>query len=124
MALVPMKLTRQRKAILDALRASRSHPTAEEVLQRVRAELPSTSLASVYRNLRVLREAGLVREIVTGGQRRYDAVLTDHAHFICEACHRVYDLAGGTCWQMLRLPDGFSVSGVHLELRGRCAACG
>jgi len=119
-----MRLTRQRKAILDALRASRSHPTAEEVLQRVRAVLPSTSLASVYRNLRVLREAGLVREIVTGGQRRYDAVLTDHAHFICEVCHRVYDLTEGASWQMLRLPDGFSVSGVHLELRGRCAACG
>lgn len=120
-----MRLTRQRTAILEALRATRSHPTAEEVLQRVREVLPSTSLASVYRNLRVLREAGLVREIVTGGQRRYDAVLTEHAHFICESCHRVYDVAPGAWQEFVRehLP-GFSVLGVHLELRGRCAACG
>ncbi|MDR7568449.1 MAG: transcriptional repressor [Armatimonadota bacterium] len=121
-----MRLTRQRKAILEALRTTRSHPTAEEILYRVRTDLPSTSLASVYRNLRVLKEEGLVREIVTGGHRRYDGVLTDHAHFICERCHRVYDLED-EAWRFRIgswLPEGFSVSGVHLELRGRCPKCG
>jgi Fe2+ or Zn2+ uptake regulation protein len=121
-----MRMTRQRKAILEALRATRSHPTAEEILQRVRVDLPSTSLASVYRNLRVLKAEGLVREIVTGGHRRYDGVLTDHAHFICERCHRVYDLGEQAWIPRIRrwLPGGFSVSGVHLELRGRCPECG
>ncbi len=125
MTLVPMRLTRQRKAILEALRATRSHPTAEELLRQVREVLPSTSLASIYRNLRVLKAEGLVREIVTGGHRRYDGILTDHVHFICEVCHRVYDLEDGAFRVQVRrwLPEGFSVSGVHVELRGRCASC-
>ncbi len=121
-----MRLTRQRHQILAALKATRSHPTAEELLAEVRKVLPGVSLGSVYRNLRVLREAGLVREIVTGEGRRYDAVTAPHPHFVCERCSRVYDLAEPVAAQALSwaLPAGFAVSHIHLELRGTCSECG
>ncbi len=121
-----MRLTPQRQRILAALAASRSHPSAEELLLQVRKSLPRVSLGSIYRNLRVLREAGLVREIVTAEGRRYDAVTTPHPHFVCERCSRVYDLSEPLPADVLSraLPPGFAVSQIHLELRGTCPECG
>jgi Fe2+ or Zn2+ uptake regulation protein len=126
MTLIPVKMTTQRRVILETLRATRSHPSAEEVLTSVRTHLPRVSLGSVYRNLGVLREAGLVHEIVTGDFRRYDAVTTPHPHFVCDRCHRAYDLPRTTGRASVGrlLPEGFTVSQMHLELRGVCAACG
>ncbi|MDR5683739.1 MAG: transcriptional repressor [Armatimonadota bacterium] len=126
MTLIPIKMTPQRRVILETLRASRSHPSAEEVLSSVRRHLPRVSLGSVYRNLRVLREAGLVREIVTGEFRRYDAVTTPHAHFVCERCQRAYDLPEpvATAGFAGNVPEGFTVNWVDIEVRGVCAACG
>lgn len=121
-----MRMTRQRQQILAVLAAKRTHPSAEEVLAEVRRVLPRVSLGSVYRNLRLLREAGLVREIVTSEGRRYDAVTSPHPHFVCERCSRVYDLAEPVAAEALRqaLPEGFAVSQIHLELRGTCSECG
>lgn len=121
-----MRMTRQRQEILAALEATRSYPSAEELLAQVRRSLPRVSLGSMYRNLRVLREAGLVREIVTSEGRRYDAVTAPHPHFVCERCSRVYDLLEPVPADVLRkaLPAGFAVSQIHLELRGTCSECG
>jgi Fe2+ or Zn2+ uptake regulation protein len=121
-----MRMTRQRREILAVLSRSRSHPSAEEVLRQVRTTLPRVSLGSVYRNLKTLREAGLVREIVTAEGRRYDAVTAPHPHFVCERCSRVFDLARPLPPRALRraLPQGFAVSQIHLELRGTCSECG
>lgn len=126
MALVPMRLTKQRQHILAALAASRSHPSAEELLVQVRRSLPRVSLGSIYRNLRVLREAGLVREIVTSEGRRYDVVTAPHPHFVCERCSRVYDLLESLPAEILSkaLPARFAVSQIYLELRGTCSECG
>ncbi len=120
-----MRMTRQRREILAVLSRTRSHPSAEEVLRQVRATLPRVSLGSVYRNLKMLREAGLVREIVTAEGRRYDAVTAPHPHFVCERCSRVFDLARPLTAGALRraLPQGFAVSQIHLELRGTCSEC-
>lgn len=121
-----MRLTRQRQQILAVLAATRSHPSAEEVLVEVRRVLPGVSLGSIYRNLRRLKEAGLVREIVTAEGRRYDAVTSPHPHFVCERCSRVYDLPEPVAAEALRraLPEGFAVSQIHLELKGTCSECG
>jgi Fe2+ or Zn2+ uptake regulation protein len=126
MVVIAMRMTRQRQHILEALAATRSHPSAEDLLVQVRTSLPRVSLGSIYRNLRVLREAGLVREIVTSEGRRYDAVTAPHPHFVCERCSRVYDLPQPLAAEVLcrALPEGFAVSQIHLELRGTCSECG
>lgn len=85
--------TRQLGATYDAVAASADHPTAEEVFERVRRELPRVSLATVYRNLDKLRDQGRVRLLaLAGGVAHYDAMLHRHDHFVCESCGKVQDL--------------------------------
>ena len=88
------KRSRQREKILFALRRTHAHPTAEWVFDHVREELPKISLGTVYRNLSILKDQGKIRELDFGeGLRRYDAVVDDHYHFVCERCGLVRDLA-------------------------------
>ena len=88
-----LRLTPSRKAILHVLGQKRWHPTAEEVLQEVRRTLPRVGLATIYRNLEVLREQGFVRIVMDGrDRRRYDAVVERHYHVRCVQCGRVEDV--------------------------------
>ncbi len=87
------RVTKQRKAIFSALQGDTSHPTAEEVYQRVKRQLPRISLATVYRNLKLLAQEGLILEISTpNGPNRYDPHVQAHYHFFCDHCERVYDV--------------------------------
>lgn len=85
--------SRKRQAILDYLRAVDEHPTAEMVYNRLKPDYPELSLGTVYRNLSVLEEDGLVISVGNvNGQERYDARVEPHAHFVCGSCHRVSDV--------------------------------
>jgi Fur family peroxide stress response transcriptional regulator len=87
------RVTKQRKAIFSVLQGDNSHPTAEEIYQRVKQRLPHISLATVYRNLRMLTQEGLILEISTpDGPNRYDPQTHQHYHFLCDQCGRVYDV--------------------------------
>ena len=89
------RTTKQRKAILEELRRMPTHPTADELFDRVRHRLPRISLGTVYRTLEALSRAGVVRVVgQPGSQRRYDATGGDHGHIRCARCGRVDDLAG------------------------------
>jgi len=96
-------MTKQRRVILDELRKLKSHPSADELYRRVRRFLPRISLGTVYRNLEVLSQQGVVQKVELGGpQRRYDGDATTHYHVRCVECGRVEDapvkgiiLAGG-----------------------------
>lgn len=86
--------TRQLDAVLDVVRVARDHPTAEQVLDRVRRRMPRVSLGTVYRNLEKLAAEGEVRVLhLAGRQSRFDGMTTDHDHFVCDACGGVSDLA-------------------------------
>src|SRR5918992_5848741 len=88
----PEKLTRQRQAILRAIRDSGDHPTANEIFQAARELLPTISYATVYNSLRYLKEAGLVREISFGDSAsRYDRETHRHDHAICNDCGKLVD---------------------------------
>lgn len=77
-----LRCTRQREMIYDALRSSKSHPSAEEIGQLV----PGTSTATVYNTLEALHDAGLCRKITTvGGAARYDADPHEHLHIVLES---------------------------------------
>ncbi len=72
------------------------HPSADELYEAVRKELPRISLGTVYRNLLSLAEEGQVRILDTGsGHRRFDPNTSEHAHFRCLKCGRVEDVPGG-----------------------------
>lgn len=122
-----MRLTKQRKLILDRLRESKSHPTATEVFDEVRMELPNISLGTVYRNLDVLSRQGYIRKIETcGDQKRFDAVTWDHLHVICSRCGKVRDVEGEFDLDVDKLAgidSDFTITGVRFEIIGVCPDC-
>jgi Fur family peroxide stress response transcriptional regulator len=126
---VGLRLTGPRRLVLEVVRASDTHPTAEAVHQMVRSQLPRVSLGTVYRNLRLLVAQGLVKELA-GPQARFDCNLSEHHHFTCLACGRIADVAGPLTARHSRVllnrvasAGGFSVTHHRIEFYGRCAAC-
>lgn len=88
-----MNYSRQRESILNYLRSTKSHPTAETVYQNILMENPNISLGTVYRNLTLLTKIGEIRKISTfGGPDRFDGNPAPHYHFICVDCGAVLDL--------------------------------
>lgn len=87
------RMTKQRRAILEALRSTASHPTADWVYERVRKVIPDVSLGTVYRNLKLLKEQGEILELNYGSTfSRFDGNPRNHYHFQCEHCGRVLDV--------------------------------
>jgi Fur family peroxide stress response transcriptional regulator len=120
--------TRQRGVILDILRESGSHPTAEMIYRDARKVIPNISLGTVYRNLGFLREQGTVREIRPndGGSSRFEGMDTPHAHFHCVGCSDLLDIPLPATLQKLELPatERISViSAVDLHVIGSCRDC-
>ena len=121
------RMTKQRAAILDALRSVTTHPTADEVYAMVREDLPHISLGTVYRNLDLLAEAGeILRLEKSGTQRRFDGNLHPHFHVRCERCGKIGDV-----FTHIHLPacDGLEVEGfaaihyMELVFSGVCWEC-
>jgi Fe2+ or Zn2+ uptake regulation protein len=120
------RLTRPRRVILDAVRASEAHPSVAAVYRQVRRRLPRVSLATVYRNLRMLAAEGLVTERADLAGMRFDGNTTPHDHFTCVACGRIYDVPAATARGVrarVASRTGFEVLVHRIEFYGRCGAC-
>jgi Fur family peroxide stress response transcriptional regulator len=120
------RLTRPRRLILDTVRASEAHPSVAAVYRLVRRRLPRVSLATVYRNLRMLAAEGLLSERADVGGMRFDGNTDPHDHFTCVACGRIFDVpAAGARGVRSRVASrtGFEVLSQRIEFYGRCGAC-
>ena|SRR3989344_7690053 len=84
--------TMQRKIILEELMKVKTHPNANEVYGLVKRKIPSISFATVYRNLKLLRDAGKIIELDGGRFRRYDGNPENHYHFSCTKCNKMFDI--------------------------------
>jgi Fe2+ or Zn2+ uptake regulation protein len=121
-----LRLTQPRRVILDVVRATDAHPSATLVYRLVRRRLPGVSLATVYRNLRVLAAQGLLTERADTAGMRFDGNTAAHDHFTCVVCGRIYDVppvTGGDVGRALRSARGFEVLDHRIEFYGRCARC-
>jgi Fur family peroxide stress response transcriptional regulator len=120
-------LTPQRRVVLEAIRESDGHPTANEVFASARARLDSISYATVYNSLHYLCESGLVREITFGnGASRYDRVISRHDHAICERCGKLVDFDLLESLELMRKAARrvhFKPASIHLTLVGLCPSC-
>lgn len=122
-----MRSTRQREVILEELRRVKTHPTADEIYQRVRKKIPEISLGTVYRNLELLSAGGIINKIsLAGTRKRFDGRVEQHYHLRCLGCGRVEDLEmpllGHLEKEAARLSD-YEITGHCLEFYGLCPAC-
>lgn len=123
-----MKYSKQRELILETLKSAETHLTAEEIHILVRKTLPSVSLGTVYRNLNLLVERGLIRSLTTSGSTsiRYDGRTEEHCHLICTSCGKItdIDLDIFTPFDVFIYDrTGFSVDDHDFVLKGICADC-
>jgi Fe2+ or Zn2+ uptake regulation protein len=121
------RMSRQRRVILEQLMATRSHPTADEVYERVRRRLPHISLGTVYRNLEALAASGEIQKLRLGcAQGRFDGDVTHHYHVRCVGCGRVDDVAIKplrSIQNALTKVTGYRALGYRLEFTGLCEQC-
>lgn len=120
-------MTKQKKTILEILRETNIHPTADWVYEQARKRLPDLSLGTVYRNLNALRDMGEIMELNYGSTySRFDGNPVNHYHFVCKQCGRVLDVdlpVMVELEQRLAQQTGFEVTHHRLEFYGRCADC-
>jgi len=119
--------TKARQVMVDEISKVCSHPTADEVYDLVRKRLPRISLGTIYRNLELLSEKGLIQKLdLAGTQRRYDGNTENHYHFRCLACGLVKDIMIHPFeeWEMgLPQDTGYEILGHRLEFFGICPSC-
>ena len=122
-----LRMTRQRRVILEELRKVNTHPSADEIYEMVRKQLPRISLGTVYRNLEILSESGEIQKLQLGcSQNRFDGVAQDHYHIRCIDCNRVMDAPPGSdvCLSYeLNEKTDFKIIGHKLEFLGLCPQC-
>jgi Fur family peroxide stress response transcriptional regulator len=121
------KRSRQRERILELLQGTGAHPTADWLYDRLKGEFPNLSMGTVYRNLNILVEQGLINRIDFGSTfDRFDARVGPHYHFICEKCGAIIDLPLPIDEALNRRVDEatpFAVSRHRIEFYGTCDRC-
>ncbi|MCK4608182.1 MAG: transcriptional repressor [Gammaproteobacteria bacterium] len=119
--------TKQRNIILEKLKQLKTHPTADEIYAIVRTKLPNISLGTVYRNLKQLAENGTILQLGQAGQqKRFDADLSKHYHFVCQKCHKIYDLPAQKIADLKQIPnyiEQHAICGYNLDFYGICFTC-
>jgi Fe2+ or Zn2+ uptake regulation protein len=119
-----LRMTHQREVILDEMGKCKGHPTADVLYERIKKKLPRISLATVYRNLEILSEAGMIRKLeISGRQKRFDRLLDQHHHIYCVQCHRVDNLKVETVSPDSAAEIGYRISGCRIEFFGICPEC-
>lgn len=120
-------VTPQRLAVLASLQSRRDHPTAAQIFQEVRRQLPAISFNTVYKTLEVFFRKGLVIKVNPLHEvARYDGETSRHAHLICRGCHYIIDLDWEPPGDLFFSPEdlrGFQVEQQSLTLWGLCPQC-
>lgn len=122
------RMTKQRQVILEELRMMHTHPTADELYERIRIRMPRISLGTVYRNLEKLAGCGMIRRLEnTGSQMRFDGDLHGHQHIRCISCGRIEDIDAAPeptdCDRELVAGSGFRLVERRVEYVGVCPDC-
>lgn len=121
------RYSKKREAILNAIRSTDSHPSADWIYAKLKPDYPDLSLATVYRNIagfldkKELKSIGFVQ-----ARERFDGRMAQHAHFICDRCGEVTDVETHGDEQLDEVAaheTGASVTGHELIFRGVCKKC-
>lgn len=119
--------TRQRRVLLEELKRGSFHPSATELYEIARRRLPKISLGTVYRNLELLTQTGVIQKLETAGsEARFDGNVEQHYHVHCVRCGRLDDLhevPAGPAKATFKSSSGYDIVGYRLECVGICPAC-
>jgi len=119
--------TEQRELIREILEHADKHLDADEIYQQARQRLPSISLSTVYRNLKLFKETGLVEEHQFGSRRYYEpAPQVKHHHLVCLGCGRVFKFECPSTERLkskITREEGFKVTDAEVRLAGYCPEC-
>ncbi len=122
-----IKATHQRLEILRALAEMEDHPNAEKIFEVVRERLPTISLDTVYRTLRMFEDKGLISRVgPIGDSARFDANTDKHHHFVCKECGNIRDFYSAELDKVQLPRDAQAIGDVessHVELHGICSKC-
>ena len=122
------RLTPQRMAVLEILASSQGHPTVAEIYESVRARFPTTSLATVYKTVILLKELGEVLELgFPDGSNRYDGSRPyPHPHIVCTRCRKIMDpelINIDALTEEMSRKTGYKIYYHELEFFGLCPEC-
>lgn len=122
-----VRMTPQRHAILSYLLSTKEHPSVDEIYKALEPKFPNLSVATVYNNLKVFLETGLVRELTYGdGASRFDADMSEHYHVICDHCGKIEDFEYSSLEDVENAATkqtSFTVDRHRVEVYGVCADC-
>ncbi len=122
-----IRLTTQRQIILEELAKVKTHPTASELYDMVRKRLPRIGLGTVYRNLELMADSGIILKIEVGGtQKRFDATTENHYHIRCAKCGKVDDMDLPVFKDLVThaaAATSYHILGHHVEFSGICIEC-
>ncbi|NHJ19572.1 MAG: transcriptional repressor [Candidatus Lokiarchaeota archaeon] len=122
-----LKVTSQRLAIFNFILSRKDHPTAEQIYQKIRGEYPTISLGTVYKNLHLLKEIGLIQELgFDEGSVRYDPDMDLHVNMVCTNCGKITDYKTDKVeklWNALISDIGIKPKGHRIDLYYECDDC-
>ena len=121
------KRSKQRERMLELLRQTQIHPTADWLYQQLKKEFSSLSMGTVYRNLNILVEQNLIQKLPFGSTHdRYEAQKSPHYHLVCEACGCVHDFNMPLYTEIneqAQKMSGFDISRHRIDFFGTCEKC-
>jgi len=123
-----LKKTSQREFIWQFLMDSKGHPSVEEIRDHLLDKGQRVGIATIYRTLKILLAAGMIRQSKLGGMTRYEAVVKEpnHLHFVCNACKRTVEFPSSEIESLLRsvtAEHGFTERYSRYVIFGLCKAC-
>ena len=120
-----LRLTPQRRALLEELAGDTSHPSAESIAARVSRRVPGVSVSTVYKGLHELSSLGLIQELDLPGALRFDPETGSHAHLLCDSCATVVDveLDAALIEQLMVTAGDTAPASVDILFHGTCSNC-
>ena len=122
-----LRHSHQRDMIYNYMLETKEHPSAEMIYEDLKKIEPNLSLGTVYRNLKLLEELGMVRKVTNvNNVERYDAMTCDHIHFVCDECGSVFDLPNfdnEVIKEKFSNEVGGEINWVNIILGGKCKHC-
>lgn len=119
--------THQRQVLYEVMQTMPGHPSPEEVYTRVRKRIPAISLATVYKNIHLFVERGVLKQLsMHHGSLRVELNSNAHHHMVCSHCKAITDIDEkdlGGLPAIRKLRDGFQVERYSIDVIGVCPAC-